>query len=90
VNEVYVIISYDIGVERVNKVNQFLKRYLYWRLNSLFEGDISESALAEVVDGLEGLINKNQDSILIYQLNSKKNVICTVIGVERSSLGLVL
>lgn len=88
-NEVYVIISYDIGVERVNKVNQYLKRYLYWRLNSLFEGDISESALVELVDGLEGLIDKNQDSILIYQFGSKNSVICNVIGVEKSSPGLV-
>ena len=34
----YVLIIYDINVERINKVYKFLKTYLNWVQNSVFEG----------------------------------------------------
>ena len=33
----YVVIAYDVNVERVNKVKKFLRKYLNWVQNSLFE-----------------------------------------------------
>ena len=39
----YVIIVYDIKAERVNKVKSFLRQYLFWIQNSVFEGEASES-----------------------------------------------
>lgn len=67
----YVIIVYDVDVSKVNKINQFLKRYLYWRQNSVFEGEITQSRLEKI----KIWINKNlgkQDNVIMYILSSKK------------------
>ncbi|MDK2781745.1 MAG: CRISPR-associated protein Cas2 [Archaeoglobi archaeon] len=34
----YVIIAYDVNVQRVNRVKKFLRMYLNWVQNSVFEG----------------------------------------------------
>lgn len=37
----YVIIVYDIEEDRVDRVNKILKRFLNWRQNSVFEGELA-------------------------------------------------
>ncbi|MEM3489884.1 MAG: CRISPR-associated endonuclease Cas2, partial [Nitrososphaerota archaeon] len=39
----YVILAYDIGEERVNKVLKICRKYLTWVQNSVFEGDLTEA-----------------------------------------------
>ena len=53
----YVIIVYDIKVERVNKVKSFLRQYLFWIQNSVFEGEASESEFKIIYDGLMKIID---------------------------------
>jgi CRISPR-associated protein Cas2 len=38
VSLLYVVIVYDVDVARVPKVCKFLRRYLHWVQNSVFEG----------------------------------------------------
>lgn len=66
---IYIILVYDVSVERISKVNKFLKRYLIWIQNSVFEGDIKESTLTSMKKGLMKII-ESDDKILIYQLKS--------------------
>ena len=66
---IYIILVYEVSVERVSKVNKFLKRYLIWIQNSVFEGDIKESTLTSMKKGLMKII-ESDDKILIYQLKS--------------------
>jgi CRISPR-associated protein Cas2 len=66
---IYIILVYDVSIERVSKVNKFLKRYLIWIQNSVFEGDIKESTLTSMKKGLMKII-ESDDKILIYQLKS--------------------
>ena len=66
---IYIILVYDVSVERVSKVNKFLKRYLILIQNSVFEGDIKESTLTSMKKGLMKII-ESDDKILIYQLKS--------------------
>ena len=66
---IYIILVYDVSVERVSKVNKFLKRYLIWIQNSVFEGYIKESTLTSMKKGLMKII-ESDDKILIYQLKS--------------------
>jgi CRISPR-associated protein Cas2 len=61
----YVIIVYDVDVKRVNKIHKFLRRFLYWRQNSVFEGDIRESDFQYVLMKLNELI-KDEDNVIIY------------------------
>ena len=81
----YVIIVYDVAQERVNKVCQFLRQYLNWIQNSVFEGDISESKLEKIRHGIKGIIEKNEDSVIFYVLSNKKLLRKDVIGMEKNT-----
>ena len=61
----YVLIVYDIAVERVTKVHKLLKRYLNWRQNSVFEGELTEAQIEAVKKSLSNIMNNN-DSVLFY------------------------
>ncbi|RKQ88679.1 CRISPR-associated endonuclease Cas2 [Brockia lithotrophica] len=79
----YVIIVYDIEQERVAKVCQYLRRFLYWAQNSVFEGELSEAQLVKVKSGLSKLIDPQRDSVYIYQLPGKKLVKKEILGQEK-------
>ncbi|WXG47751.1 MAG: CRISPR-associated endonuclease Cas2 [Candidatus Atabeyarchaeum deiterrae] len=81
---------YDINVERINKVNKFLKTYLHWRQNSVFEGNLSSSQLERVKARLKELIDEKADSVLVYELPSKKNLELEVIGIEKNPIENIL
>jgi len=67
----YVILVYDVGVERVNKVNKVCKKYLTWVQNSVFEGEITNADLMKLKDELRQVIDEKEDSVLIYRFRSK-------------------
>lgn len=54
----YVIIVYDIKVERIDKVRRFLKTYLEWIQNSVFEGEITKAELRSIIKNIEKMIKK--------------------------------
>jgi CRISPR-associated protein Cas2 len=87
---VYLLIVYDVDVNRVNKVNKFLKMYLHWRQNSVFEGEISISQFKKLKSGLKDIANEDKDSILIYNLKDRKNFKLEVIGIEKNPIELIL
>ena len=65
------VIVYDVDVSRVNKINQFLKQFLYWRQNSVFEGEITQSQLEKIKVWIKKFL-KEEDKVIIYILPSKK------------------
>lgn len=86
----YLIITYDIGEERVNKVRKILKKYFMWVQNSVFEGDITAGKLEKCRGELLRLINKETDSIYFYSLENRLNYMKTVMGVEKELTGNIL
>ncbi|ABE52054.1 CRISPR-associated endonuclease Cas2 [Methanococcoides burtonii] len=68
----YVIIVYDVGVERLNKVRIFLKQYLNWVQNSVLEGELTKAEYFKIQSHLKQLINKDEDSIFIYRVKDYK------------------
>lgn len=82
----YVIIVYDINVDRVNKVKSFLRQYLYWIQNSVFEGEVTESELKIIHDGIMGIIDKEADSVIIYRLRMGELLNREVLGVEKAPI----
>lgn len=67
----YVILIYDIGEERVNKVLKIARRYLTWIQNSVLEGEISEADLLRLKEELEDIIDKGYDSVIFFILRAK-------------------
>lgn len=86
----YVILVYDVKTERVNKVNRFLRQYLYWRQNSVFEGEISKRRLNNMISELKRHIDLSSDSILIYKIPERKKVDSILIGIEKGSMETVI
>ncbi|RLG59705.1 CRISPR-associated endonuclease Cas2 [Candidatus Geothermarchaeota archaeon] len=66
----YIILVYDVGVERVNKVLKICRKYLTWVQNSVLEGEISRANYMKLKHQLSKVIEKQRDSILFYILRS--------------------
>ncbi|MGM0472394.1 MAG: CRISPR-associated endonuclease Cas2 [Bacillota bacterium] len=80
----FVIITYDIEIKRINKVRKLLKQYLTWTQNSVFEGEISEGKLNQCLSEIEKIINRDYDSVYIYSIPSTKFIAKDVLGEEKS------
>ena len=85
----YLVVVYDINVDRVNKINKFLKSYLHWQQNSVFEGKITKSQYNEIIDGLKKLMDEDEDSIIIYKFPSKY-LDKKVLGIEKNPISFIL
>lgn len=86
----YAIIVYDIKVERVNKVKGYLRKHLNWIQNSVFEGEITLSELEIIKKGLKNIINKNEDSIIIFTARAEKALNRQVLGIEKAPINGIL
>ncbi len=85
----YVIIVYDVGVERVNKVKAFLRKYLNWVQNSVFEGEVTPYRLEVIKHGLSKIITPD-DSVIIYMFRTKKEIKKKVLGTEKMPVDEVI
>jgi CRISPR-associated protein Cas2 len=86
VKNLYVIITYDVSVERVSNVCQYLRKYLNWVQNSVFEGELTISELAKIENDLKNIIDENKDSIMIYILSSEKALKRKFLGTKKAEL----
>jgi len=86
----YIILVYDVSVERVSKVCQFLRKFLNWVQNSVFEGELSESELLKIENGLKDIIDQENDSIVIYTLSSEKIISRKFIGTKKSEISSII
>ncbi|HIE09702.1 MAG TPA: CRISPR-associated endonuclease Cas2 [Armatimonadetes bacterium] len=86
----YVIIVYDVDQKRVQRVCNFLRRFLNWVQNSVFEGELTESQLARVKEGLSRRINEEEDSVYIYIFSDKKWVKREVVGQVKMPIDSVI
>ena len=80
----YVIIVYDVEVKRVAKVCKFLREYLHWVQNSVFEGELTDGKFKEMQIGLKKRIKADKDSVLFYKLRANYDVEKEAMGVEKS------
>ncbi|ACM05402.1 CRISPR-associated endonuclease Cas2 [Thermomicrobium roseum] len=64
----YVIVAYDVGVERVARVLKICRRYLTWVQNSLLEGELTPAQLRRLQQELERTIDRENDSVQFYIL----------------------
>ncbi|AOT70862.1 CRISPR-associated endonuclease Cas2 [Geosporobacter ferrireducens] len=80
----FVIVTYDVGEKRVNKVRKHLKKYLIWVQNSVFEGEITEGKLEKCLMELSRKINKHEDSIYVYKIKIPSQITKDIIGEEKN------
>jgi len=82
----YVILVYDCGEKRVNKMLRLCRKYLNWIQNSVFEGEISEVKLKELTLKAEDFMKSDEDSLIIFSGRTEKWLNKQIIGKKRSSI----
>jgi len=82
----YVILVYDIGEKRVGKMLKLCRKYLNWIQNSVFEGEITEVKLKELLLAAKKMMDSDHDSIIIFKSRSEKWLEKVVIGNEKNEL----
>ena len=85
----YLVIVYDVNVNRVNKINKFLKSYLHWQQNSVFEGKVTKSQYSEIISTLKELVDETEDSIIIYKF-PQKYLDKQILGIEKNPISFII
>lgn len=83
----YVILVYDIEEKRVVKMLKLCRQYLNWIQNSVFEGELSEVQLDELLYRAKSLMKVEKDSIIVFKSRQEKWLEKMVIGQEKNTLG---
>ena len=67
----YVIMVYDVGVERVVKVLKIGRKYLTHVQNSLLEGELTPAQLGRLKHEVATIIDDTHDTVMFYVLRSE-------------------
>lgn len=68
----YVIMVYDVGVERVVKVLKTGRKYLTHVQNSLLEGELSPAQFKRLKLEVGRIIDDSHDTVMFYTLRTKQ------------------
>ena len=82
----YVILVYDIGEKRVGKMLKLCRRYLHWIQNSVFEGEISEVKMRELLQEAHAFMRPAEDSVIVFKSREERWLEKQIIGREKNSL----
>ena len=86
----YIILVYDVKQQRVGRMLKLCRRYLHWIQNSVFEGEISEVKLAELLGKARTLLDEDEDSVILFKSRTQQWLEKQVVGRERSRLDNIL
>ena len=86
----YIILVYDIEEKRVAKMLKLCRQYLNWIQNSVFEGEVTEVKLKELLHKAGQIMDKEKDSIIVFKTRQEKWLEKTVVGREKNELDNVL
>lgn len=81
----YCILVYDVGTKRVAKMLKLCRRYLNWIQNSVFEGEITEVKLKELIFEAKQIMNEQKDSLIIFSSRNERWLDKQIIGLEKMS-----
>ncbi len=82
----YIILVYDIGEKRVGKMLKLCRKYLHWIQNSVFEGEISEVKLKELLSKAKLIIDEEYDSIILFKSRNENWLDKQIVGKEKNDL----
>jgi CRISPR-associated protein Cas2 len=86
----YIILVYDIEEKRVGKMLKLCRRYLNWIQNSVFEGELTDVKLKELLHEARKIMNEEKDSIIIFKSRQESWLNKMVIGREKNELDNIL
>jgi len=74
-----------MGEKRVAKMLKHCRKYLNWIQNSVFEGEITEVKLKEMLLEARRIMHEKEDSLIIFKSRDERWLDKQVIGQERMS-----
>lgn len=86
----YYILVYDVGEKRVGKMLKLCRKYLNWIQNSVFEGELTEVKMKELISRAKALMDEEVDSVIIFTSRDVKWLDKQIVGRERSGLEHIL
>jgi CRISPR-associated protein Cas2 len=86
----YVILVYDVGEERVSKMLKLCRKFLNWVQNSVFEGELTEGQLKNLIGQAQKIMHLDYDSIIIFSQPNAKGITRQIIGVEKNPIENIL
>lgn len=86
----FVILVYDVNEKRVNKVLKTCRKYLNWVQNSVLEGEISDANFRKLKSEISRIINKDEDSVIVYILRTTKYSDREILGLEKGGESLFI
>ena len=79
----YCILVYDMDEKRVAKMLKLCRRYLNWIQNSVFEGEITEVKLKELIFEAKQIMDAGYDSLILFTSRDSVYLEKRIIGQER-------
>jgi CRISPR-associated protein Cas2 len=86
----YVIIVYDMNVERVANICQYLRRYMDWVQNSVFEGELTDSQYKQIQHDLKEIMHEDEDSIRFYTFRTIDQVKIETMGIQKADTSCII
>ncbi len=74
-----------MGQKRVGKMLKLCRRYLNWIQNSVFEGELTEVQLKELLHEAKRVMDEDEDSLILFKNRDRKWLDKQIVGVERQS-----
>lgn len=82
----YYIAVYDVGQKRVAKMLKLIRKYLNWIQNSVFEGELTEAQMEEMLYKAKDIMNQDEDSLIIFSMSTNKYLDKKIIGLDKTDL----
>ena len=88
--QMYLIMVYDIGEERVNKVLKVGRKYLNWVQNSVLEGEMSDAGFERLKVELKEIIDADADSVIFYLMRTTRYTLRETMGVQKGGESMII
>jgi CRISPR-associated protein Cas2 len=86
----YVIAVYDVAAERTVKMLKLRRKYLHWIQNSVFEGELSELQIKELIAEAREIMDESHDSSILFKSRHNHYMDKQLIGKPLSNTGQFL
>ncbi len=76
--------------KRVGKMLKLCRRYLNWIQNSVFEGELTDVKLKELLNEAKLIIKEETDSLIIFKSRQEKWLDKMIVGKEKNKLDNII
>ena len=83
------VLTYDVNQKRVGKALKICRRYLVRVQRSVFEGRITEAQLNKLLRELKSILNTDEDTVCIYEMESTRYVNKVQIGIVEDNSRII-